>query len=122
MVRSAPSSTIATRRIEGKDRMDPRQLQELMARAQQQAQALQAKLEQTVVEGSAGGGAVTIKMNGKKRVLKVTIEPETAKSGDIEMLQDLVLAALNEADRKADDAVKSSLGGMLGGMGLPGMF
>ena len=102
--------------------MDPRQLQELMARAQQQAQALQAKLEQTVVEGSAGGGAVTIKMNGKKRVLKVTVEPETAKSGDIEMLQDLILAAMNEADRKVDDAVKSSVGGMLGGMGLPGMF
>jgi len=49
------------------------------------------------------------------------IEPEVAKSGDLEMLQDLVVAAVNEAGRKVDDAMKSSLGGMLGGMGLPGM-
>ena len=64
---------------------------------------------------------MTVKMNGQKQVLSVVIEPEVAKSGDLEMLQDLVVAAINEAGRKVDDAMKSSLGGMLGGMGLPGM-
>ena len=102
--------------------MDPKQLQEMMGRAQQQAQAIQSKLEQTVVEGTAGGGVVSVKLNGKKRELSVKIDPETAKSGDVEMLQDLIIAAMNDADRKADEIMQSSLGGMLGGMGLPGMF
>jgi nucleoid-associated protein EbfC len=60
-------------------------------------------------------------MSGQKQLLSVTIEPEVVKSGDIEMIQDLVIAAVNEASRKVDEALKSSLGGMLGGMGLPGM-
>ena len=89
----------------------------------QQAQQLQEKLQQTVIEASAGGGSVTIKMNGKKEVLAVTIDPEIVKSGDLEMLQDLVVAAVNEGSRKVDEALQSNLGGMLGGMlgggGLP---
>ena len=88
-----------------------------------QAQQLQEKLQQTVVEASAGGGSVTVKMNGQKKVLSVTIDPEIAKSGDLEMLQDLVVAAVNEGNRKVDEALQSNLGGMLGGMlgggGLP---
>jgi DNA-binding YbaB/EbfC family protein len=60
-------------------------------------------------------------MSGQKQLLSIAIEPEVVKSGDIEMLQDLVVAAVNEASRKVDEALKSSLGGMLGGMGLPGM-
>jgi DNA-binding YbaB/EbfC family protein len=84
---------------------------------------LQEKLQQTVIEASAGGGSVTVKMNGQKKVLSVTIDPEIMKSGDLEMLQDLVVAAVNEGSRKVDEALQSNLGGMLGGMlgggGLP---
>jgi nucleoid-associated protein EbfC len=97
---------------------NPLKMQELMSQAKQQYETLQKKMQETVVEASAGGGSVTVKMNGQKRVLSVTIEPEVAKSGDVEMLQDLVTAAVNEAGRKVDEAMQSSLGGMLGGMGL----
>ena len=98
--------------------MDQKQVQALM----QQAQQLQEKLQQTVIEASAGGGSVTIKMNGKKEVLAVKLDPEIVKSGDVEMLQDLVVAAVNEGNRKVDETLQSNLGGMLGGMfggGLP---
>jgi DNA-binding YbaB/EbfC family protein len=95
-------------------------LQEMLAQARQQAEKLQEKMQQITVEASSGGGSVTVKMNGQKQVLGVVIEPEVVKSGDIEMLQDLVMAAVNEAVRKVDETMKSSLGGMFGGMGLPG--
>ena len=92
-------------------------LQELMAQAKQQMEMLQHKMEQTVVEASAGGGTVTVKMDGRKQLLSIVIDPEAVKSGDVEMLQDLAMAAVNEAGRKVDQAMKSSLGGMLGGHG-----
>ncbi len=92
-------------------------LQELMSQAKQQYETLQKKMEQTVVEASAGGGTVTVKMDGRKQVLAIAIDPEAIKAGDVEMLQDLVMAAINEAGRKVDEAMKSSLGGMLGGLG-----
>jgi DNA-binding YbaB/EbfC family protein len=95
-------------------------LQDMLAQARQQAEKLQEKMQQITVEASSGGGSVTVKMNGQKQVLGVVIEPEVVKSGDIEMLQDFVVAAVNEAVRKVDEAMKSSLGGMFGGMGLPG--
>lgn len=96
-------------------------LQEMLSQARQQAEKLQEKMQQITVEASSGGGSVTVRMSGQKQLQSITIEPEVVKSGDIEMLQDLVVAAVNEAARKVDDALKSSLGGMLGGMGLPGM-
>jgi DNA-binding YbaB/EbfC family protein len=96
-------------------------LQEMLAQAREQAEKLQEKMQQITVEASSGGGSVTVKMNGQKQVLSVVIEPEVVKSGDIEMLQDLVMAAVNAAAQKVDDAMKSSLGGMFGGMGLPGL-
>ena len=99
---------------------NPKQLQELMSQAKRQAESLQQKMQETIVEGSAGGGAVKAKMNGQKQVLGVIIDPETVKSGDVEMLQDLVTAALNDAVRKVDEAVQSSMGGMLGNLGIPG--
>ncbi len=95
---------------------NPKQLQEMMSAAKQKYEELQKKLQATVVEGSAGGGSVTVKMNGQKQVLNVVIDPEMVKSGDVEMLQDLVTAAVNEAGRKVDDAMQSSLGGLLGGL------
>ncbi|HZR28810.1 MAG TPA: YbaB/EbfC family nucleoid-associated protein [Terriglobales bacterium] len=101
---------------------NPKQLQEMLAQAKQQAESLQEKMRETVVDGSAGGGSVTVKMNGQKQVLRVTIDPEMVKSGDLEMLQDLITAAMNDAGRKVDETMQSKLGGMLGGMGLGGMF
>ncbi len=92
-----------------------------MSQAKQQFEVLQKKMEETVVEGSSGGGSVVIKMNGRKQVLSVKLDPEAVKSGDVEMLQDLVTAAINGASRNVDEAMKSSMGGMLGGMGIPGL-
>ncbi len=99
---------------------NPRQLQEMMSAAKKQYEELQQKLQATVVDGSAGGGSVTVKMNGQKLLLSVKIEPEVMQSGDIEMLQDLVAAAVNDAARKVDEVMQSSVGGMLGG--LQGLF
>lgn len=98
-----------------------RQLQEMLEQAQKQAQDLQHKMQQTIVEASSGGGTVTVKMNGQKQIIETRIDPEAVRSGDVEMLQDLVTAAVNEASRKIDAAMQSTVGGMLGGMGLPGM-
>ena len=100
---------------------DARQLQDMLQQAQKQAEALQEKLKQTVIEATSGGGAVTVKMNGQKQVLQTRIDPEAVKAGDVEMLQDLVTAAMNAAGQKVDDAMKSTVGGMLGGLGIPGM-
>jgi nucleoid-associated protein EbfC len=102
--------------------MDPKQLQEMLAAAQQQAEQMQGKMKQTTVEASAGGGSVRVKMDGSKQVLSIKIDPEVVKSGDVEMLEDLVTAAVNEAGRKADEAMQGSVGDMLGGMGLSGLF
>lgn len=93
-------------------------LQELMSQAKRQYEVLQKKMEETVVEGSAGGGSVTVKMNGRKQVLNIKVDPEVVKSGDVEMLQDLITAAVNGAGQKIDEAMQSTMGGMLGGLGL----
>ncbi|HMF92118.1 MAG TPA: YbaB/EbfC family nucleoid-associated protein [Candidatus Angelobacter sp.] len=98
-----------------------RQFQEMLEQAQKQAQSLQEKMQQTVVEASSGGGTVTVKMNGRKQVLAVRMDPEAVKAGDVEMLQDLVTAAVNAAGQKVDEAMQSTVGGMLGSMGLPGL-
>ncbi len=95
---------------------NPKQLQDMLVQARQQYEALQKKLAETVVEAAAGGGAVRVKMNGQKRLLAIAIEPELAKSGDVEMLQDLITAAINEASRQVDAAVQASVGGVLGGL------
>lgn len=81
-------------------------LQEMLAQARQQAEKLQEKMQQVVIEASSGGGSVTVKMTGQKQLLSVVIEPEVVKSGDIEMLQDLVTAAVNQASQKVDEALK----------------
>jgi len=96
-------------------------LQELMSKAKAQYESLQKKMQETIVEASSGGGAVAVKMDGRKQLLSLRIDPEAAKSGDVEMLQDLVLAAVNEAARKVDAQMQSTVGGMLGGLGIPGL-
>jgi DNA-binding YbaB/EbfC family protein len=78
-------------------------------------------MQETVVEASSGGGTVHVKMDGRKQILSLKIDPEAVKAGDIEMLQDLITAAVNEAVRQIDQAMQSTVGGMLGGMGLPGL-
>lgn len=96
-------------------------IQELMSQAKKQYEQLQKKMQETVVESSSGGGTVTVKMDGRKQVLEVKIDPEAVKSGDVEMLQDLITAAFNGAAKKVDDSMQSAMGGMLGGMGIPGI-
>lgn len=96
-------------------------LQDLVSQAKRQYEALQKKMEETVVEASSGGGSVTVKMDGRKQVLGIKIEPEIVKAEDLEMLQDLVAAAINAAGHKVDEAMQSTMGGMFGGMGIPGL-
>jgi nucleoid-associated protein EbfC len=102
--------------------MDMSQLGKMLEQAQEVKQQMDARLSAAVVEGSAGGGAVTVRMNGKKELLKVTIDPSAASAGagDITMLEDLILAAVNEAGRKATEAEAAQANSMLGGLGLPG--
>jgi nucleoid-associated protein EbfC len=99
----------------------PGNMQAMMRQAQQMQEKLQQEIQQLRVEASAGGGMVTVYMDGQKNLLSVKIDPEVA--GDVEMLQDLIVAASNEAVKKVDDEIKGKMGGMLGGLGLPpGMF
>jgi len=96
-------------------------LQQLMSQAKQQYEALQKKMQDTVVEASSGGGTVQIKMDGRKQLLNLKIDPEAVKAGDIEMLQDLIVAAINDAHRKADEEMSQKMGGMMGGLKIPGL-
>ncbi len=99
----------------------PGNMQQMMRQAQQMQEKLQQEIAQIKVEASAGGGMVTVGMDGQKNLLSVKIEPEVA--GDIEMLQDMILAAHSEAFKKVEEEIKQKMGGMLGGMGLPpGLF
>jgi nucleoid-associated protein EbfC len=108
--------------------VNPLKMQEMLEQARQMQEQMQAKMGQTVVEASSGGGAVTVTMNGQKQVLKLKIDAAavlslSSSAADLEMLEDLVTAAFNEAGRRADEAMKSSLSGMLGGLNLPpGLF
>lgn len=99
----------------------PGNMQAMMQQAQKMQEKLQAEVAQIRVDGTAGGGMVTIRMDGHKNVLGVKIDPDVA--GDVEMLQDLVLAASNDAAKKVDEESQKKMGGMLGGLGLPpGLF
>jgi nucleoid-associated protein EbfC len=99
----------------------PGNMQQMMRQAQQMQEKMQQDIALIKVEASAGGGMVTVTMDGQKNLLSVKIEPEVA--GDVEMLQDMVLAAHSEAVKKVEDEIKQKMGGMLGGMGLPpGLF
>ena len=94
-----------------------------------QAQAFQEKMAKTqdeaaqkIVEASAGGNMVIVRMNGKQVVLSVAIDPEIVKSGDVEMLQDLIVAAVNEAVRKSQELMAEEMKGLTGGLQIPGLF
>ncbi|HTS24526.1 MAG TPA: YbaB/EbfC family nucleoid-associated protein [Bryobacteraceae bacterium] len=99
----------------------PGNMQQMMRQAKQMQDKMQQDIAQIKVEASAGGGMVTVTMDGQKHVLSVKIDPEVA--GDVEMLQDMIVAACGEAVRKVDQEIQGLMGGMLSGMGLPpGMF
>ena len=99
----------------------PGNMQQMMRQAQQMQEKLQQEIALIKVDATAGGGMVTVQMDGQKNLLSVKIDPEAA--GDVEMLQDMIVAAAGEAVKKVDEQVRQKMGGMLGGMGLPpGMF
>ena len=96
-------------------------MQAMMKQAQQMQQRMQEEVARIKVEGSAGGEMVSVSMDGHKNVLAVKIDPEVA--GDVEMLQDLVVAACNEAVKKVDAETQAKMSGLMGGLGLPpGLF
>ena len=97
-------------------------IQEMMKQAQQMQERLQKEMTALTVEGNAGGGMVTVRINGAKQVQSIAIDPEVVSKEDVAMLQDLIVAAINDAQRTADEAMAQKMGGMLPpGMKLPGM-
>ena len=99
--------------------MNPKKMLQQVQQMQEQMQRRMADLR---VEGSAGGGMVKATMDGAKNLLGVTIEKDAVDPNDVEMLQDLVVAAINEAARKVDEALQDQIGAMTGGMKIPGLF
>ena len=96
-------------------------IQQMMKQAQQMQERLQKQMAELRVEASAGGGMVTAVVNGAKQVQSLTIDPEVVSKDDVEMLQDLIMAAINDAQRKADEELQKTMGGMMGGLKIPGM-
>jgi DNA-binding YbaB/EbfC family protein len=105
---------------------NPNKISDMLSKANEMQEEVQRKLGEKIVEASSGGGAVTATMNGRKELLKLRIDPAAVMSlsgnqADVEMLEDLIVAAINEAGRMADEAIKSSVQGMLGGLKIPGL-
>ena len=98
------------------------QLARQAQKLQQQMMKVQEEVEAREFTASAGGGAVSVTVNGKKEVLSLAIKPEAVDPDDVEMLQDMVLAAVNEAQREAGETVEREMGKLTGGMGIPGLF
>ena len=96
-------------------------IQNMMKQAQQMQERLQREMAELKVEGNAGGGMVTVIVNGAKQIHSLKIDPEVVSKEDVEMLQDLIVAAINDAQRKADEQMSQTMGGMMGGLKLPGM-
>ena len=96
-------------------------IQQMMKQAQEMQNRLQKQMAELKVEGNAGGGMVRVVINGAKQVQSLTIDPEVVSKEDVEMLQDLIVAALNDAQRKADEEMAQKMGGMLPpGLKIPG--
>ena len=96
-------------------------IQQMMKQAQEMQGRLQKQMAELRVDGQAGGGMVSVTVNGMKQVLAITIDPEAVSKDDVEMLQDMILAAINDAQRKAEESLQQQVGGLMGGMKLPGM-
>jgi len=97
-------------------------MQQLMKQAQQMQEKLQKQMQTIVVDATAGGGMVSVKINGQKQLLSIQIDPEVFTGGDKDMLQDLIVAAVNEGIRKVDEAMAEQLGSLTGGLKIPGLF
>lgn len=95
-------------------------IKQLMKQAQQMQDQMQRQMASIRVEGTAGGGMVKAEMSGNKELLSIVIDKEAVDPDDVDMLQDLVKAAVNEASRKVDEEMQSSMGAMTGGMKIPG--
>ena len=98
---------------------DPRKL---MKQLQQAQEKIQAEIAALVIEASSGGGVVKVEMDGQKQLRSLKIDPEVVSKDDVEMLQDLITAAVNEAGRKVEQAIQEKVGGLAGGMKIPGLF
>ena len=96
-------------------------IQQMMKQAQQMQERLQKQMAELTVEATAGGGMITVKVNGAKQLLSIKIDPEVVSRDEVEMLQDLIVAAVNEAHRKAEEAMTQQMSGMMGGLKLPGL-
>jgi hypothetical protein len=103
-------------------RNNMQQMMKQVKKMQEQMMKAQEELAEKTVEGTAGGGVVTVVMNGHKKVLSIAIKPEVVDPDDVEMLQDLVLAAFNDAMAKADELISQDLGRFTGGLNMPGLF
>ena len=97
-------------------------IQQMMKQAQQMQDRLQKQMADMRIEATSGGGMVTVVINGAKQLQSLKIDPEAVSKDDVEMLQDLILAAINDAHRKADEAMAQQMQGMMGGMKIPGLF
>jgi len=96
--------------------------QQMMKQAQQMQERLQKQMAEMRVEATSGGGMVSVTMNGLKQIQELKIDPEVVSNDDVEMLQDLIVAAINDAQRRVDDELHRGLGGIMGGLKIPGMF
>ena len=96
-------------------------IQKMMQQAQQMQEKLQKQMAEMRIEATAGGGMVTVTVSGSKQLLAIKLDPEVVSKEDVEMLQDLIVAAMADAHRKVDDALAGQMQGMLGGMRLPGL-
>ena len=92
-------------------------IRQMMKQAQQMQEQLQKQMQELRIEATAGGGMVTVTVNGTKQLMSLRIDPEVVSKDDVEMLQDLILAAVNDAHRKVDEQLQKAMGGM-----MPGMF
>ena len=97
-------------------------IQQAMQQAKEMQERLQKQMAQTRIEASAGGGMVTVVVNGAKQVQSLKIDPEVVSRDDVEMLQDLIVAAVNDANRKVDEELGKTMGGLMGGLKIPGLF
>ena len=95
-------------------------IQQMMKQAQQMQERLQKQMADLRVQGNAGGGMVTVVVNGAKQVQSLKIDPDVVSKDDVEMLQDLIVAAINDAQRQVDEEMAQKMGGLMGGLKLPG--
>ena len=96
-------------------------IQKMMQQAQQMQERLHRQMSEMSVDGSAGGGMVRVTSNGHKQILSIKIDPEAVSKEDVDMLQDLIVAAITDAQRKVDEELKGQMQGMMGGLNIPGL-